>query len=552
MVEKTHALWGTNIDSPPVYYTAYDAPSLAVSQTKQAMDIAIGAWGNFGPLEVNILGTDVTAALQLEAEYTIRHEALDTNWSHWDSPSVDPSSGFHIFTDYAGSSDAAVSDYRTDYQSYDYLMVTMGTGQDFSIQTTEDYQLVVMHEYWHVYQHSHVMDLRSNDNRVVNPRDEKLGQLYMTEGGANYMALKLYNSTHDMRGDYVLTQMTRYLTDGDALERYKTKGVLLQNITKSDPDSDLYYSIGAWFVAYIESKHTAEHYSVHFYNDLNSLGFEAAFTKTYGKSSTDYLAEFEVFINQPLEDILEIIPSSTSNLTAAGEVNVVVTTLGYLGADIIRGTTANDFLSGNVGNDTIFADGGSDTIAGGIGLDTIKYTLARENYTLADVGNSNQTVVEVINGTTDTINTVERLSFSDVNVDLDIAAKPGEAYRIYKAAFDRAPDLVGLGFWINALDNGHSALEMASGFTNSAEFISLYGANNSNDDYLNLLYNNVLDRDGDPGGHAFWLGHLDAGSVTREQLLIDFSESRENKANVIDLIANGIDYVPYGIDLMLV
>jgi hypothetical protein len=93
---------------------------------------------------------------------------------------------------------------------------------------------------------------------------------------------------------------------------------------------------------------------------------------------------------------------------------------------------------------------------------------------------------------------------------------------------------------------------MASGFTNSAEFISLYGANNSNDDYLNLLYNNVLDRDGDPGGHAFWLGHLDAGSVTREQLLIDFSESRENKANVIDLIANGIDYMPYGIDLMLV
>jgi len=57
---------------------------------------------------------------------------------------------------------------------------------------------------------------------------------------------------------------------------------------------------------------------------------------------------------------------------------------------------------------------------------------------------------------------------------------------------------------------------MASGFTNSAEFVELYGENNSNDDYPNLLYNNVLDRNGDAGGHAFWLGHLDAGTVSRE------------------------------------
>ena len=86
---------------------------------------------------------------------------------------------------------------------------------------------------------------------------------------------------------------------------------------------------------------------------------------------------------------------------------------------------------------------------------------------------------------------------------------------------------------------------MASKFNSSPEFISLYGANNSNDDYLNLLYNNVLDRNGDPGGHAFWLGHLDAATVTREKLLIDFSESIENKTNVVELIASGIDYTAY-------
>ena len=219
---------------------------------------------------------------------------------------------------------------------------------------------------------------------------------------------------------------------------------------------------------------------------------------------------------------------------------------GLDGFDRIMGYGGNDIIDGGDGNDHIVAQGGSDTIDGGDGLDTVSYLLGKENYTLVNVGEYESSIVETSYSTTDIIYHVERLSFSDVNVALDITEKPGEAYRLYKAAFDRAPDLVGLGFWIAALDNGETALNMAAEFNKSAEFISLYGANNSNDDYLNLLYNNVLDRDGDAGGHAFWLGHLDAGTVTRERLLIDFSESIENKANVVELIANGIDYMPYG------
>ena len=96
MTLKTNDNWGTIITTPPIYYTTTDAPALAVSKTKEAMDIAIGAWGNFGPVEVNVIGSSVNAALQLEAEYSSRHEALDPKWnSEWDSLSTDPSSGFH-------------------------------------------------------------------------------------------------------------------------------------------------------------------------------------------------------------------------------------------------------------------------------------------------------------------------------------------------------------------------------------------------------------------------------------------------------------------------
>ena len=58
---------------------------------------------------------------------------------------------------------------------------------------------------------------------------------------------------------------------------------------------------------------------------------------------------------------------------------------------------------------------------------------------------------------------------------------------------------------------------------------------------MTKLYNNVLDRNPDQAGFDFWLGAL-ANGATREDILVNFSESKENIANVADLIANGIQY----------
>ena len=319
------------------------------------------------------------------------------------------------------------------------------------------------------------------------------------------------------------------------IDIYAAQGIYGAN-TKNEAGDNLYYLSEDNLVRTI--------YDVSGIDTLNALALDNGITLKLNQGSSSMISP-TTWVHIPFGIIIENAKGTIYDDVISGGRGANVIS-GMWGNDIIFGLEGNDTLNGDHGDDTIFADGGSDTITGGVGLDTIKYPLARENYTLANVAESSASILEIIKGTTDNINTVERLSFSDVNVALDIAAKPGEAYRLYKAAFDRAPDLVGLGFWIKALDNGETALKMASEFNSSPEFISLYGANNSNDDYLNLLYNNVLDRDGDPGGHAFWLGHLNAGSVTRERLLIDFSESVENQANVVDLIANGIDYMPYG------
>ena len=557
MALRTNDTWGTIIATPPDYYSATDAPALAVSRIKEALDLAIAAWGNYGPLEVYTIGSSVNAALQLEVEYSARHEALDPLWDKQrDSPSTDPSSGYHIFTRYATSFGAGVSDFRRDYASYDFFKLTMGTtNYDFFRPTnwptnsgysgpTEGYQRIVMHEYWHVYQGAHVMDMSDGNMMSVNPRIEKLAGIYLNEGGANWMALKLYNSTHDMRGDYVLTEMKKYLTDRDALESYKTRGVSLKDITYGTNDTTNAYAIGTWFVAYLESKHSAEDFSVNFYNDLDSLGFEAAFLKTYGKSSTDYLAEFEIFINQPMDEILKIIPSTSTAGAVTGEVNVVVTTLGDLGADIIRGTKYNDLLNGNGGNDTIFADGGSDTINGGTGLDTIKYTLSQANYTLA-LGESRSTLQEISTGTNDSLSAVERIVFSDKAVALDIGNGEigGSSYRIYKAAFNRTPDEGGLGYWIGQMDLGMDLVDVSARFIDSDEFRAAYGTNPSNGEFLTKVYNNVLGRDPDSGGYDWWVDQLaNNPEKTWDKVMADFSEGTENVENTDSLISNGISY----------
>ncbi|OMH26627.1 DUF4214 domain-containing protein [Motiliproteus sp. MSK22-1] len=142
----------------------------------------------------------------------------------------------------------------------------------------------------------------------------------------------------------------------------------------------------------------------------------------------------------------------------------------------------------------------------------------------------------------ETVIGVDRIQFADTNLALDINGTAGQVYRIYKAAFDRTPDAEGLGFWIDTVEHGGTLQNVAAGFIHSNEFQTLYGDNPSNELFLTSLYHNVLDRDPDQDGFQWWSDKLNSGAESREDILVDFSESPENQANVIDLIGDGIVY----------
>jgi hypothetical protein len=218
--------------------------------------------------------------------------------------------------------------------------------------------------------------------------------------------------------------------------------------------------------------------------------------------------------------------SATTTPVAGAPVPAAVTSLAFSGA-----------------THALAAVAGESKVAGHGGLDTLVYASARAGATIVDDGGS----VSVTDGAGNhaTLSNVERLAFSDGMVALDVHGTAGEAYRLYQAAFDRTPDKAGLGYWIDAMDKGMSLTQAAAGFAGSAEFANLYGAHASDTQFVQALYQNVLHRAGDGAGADFWMHALES-SVTRADVLANFSESAENQAQVIGTIQNGIDYLHWG------
>lgn len=211
--------------------------------------------------------------------------------------------------------------------------------------------------------------------------------------------------------------------------------------------------------------------------------------------------------------------------------------------NLLIGGAGNDRLTGGAGNDVLVGGGGNDILDGGAGLNEADYSGARADYTVTVAG-TGLTVADAQPGRDgiDTLANVQRLKFADGWLAFDTSGDAGEAFRLYQAAFGRAPDLVGLGFWIHVLDRGVALHDVAQTFLDSPEFAQRFGAPDV-PQYVTQLYANVLHRAPDPGGFAFHVGNLESGAIDRAGLLAFFSESPENQAALIGIIQNGIAYV---------
>lgn len=196
------------------------------------------------------------------------------------------------------------------------------------------------------------------------------------------------------------------------------------------------------------------------------------------------------------------------------------------------------------GNDTLIGNAADNILSGGAGFDTVVYAGKMDSYNITREGG----VIHVSSAAdgNDALIDIERVTFGDVAVAYDVSGREGQAYRIYQAAFDRAPDQGGLGFWINAMEHGMTLNTVANAFIGSDEFVSKYGAAASNSDIVTMMYANVLHRAPDAQGLAHWMKLLDTQTLTLADVLTSFSESPENRVALAGIMEQGIVYDLYG------
>lgn len=120
------------------------------------------------------------------------------------------------------------------------------------------------------------------------------------------------------------------------------------------------------------------------------------------------------------------------------------------------------------------------------------------------------------------------------------SAANAQLAQFYAAVLGRAPDLGGLEYWQNNLAHGGSIVDIAQDFLiiihqnyAAGTPVSPLGdpASMSNTQYITDLYLNILGRQPDSGGLAYWQSLMDAG-LSQAQLLVAFTNATATTSSV--------------------
>jgi serralysin len=244
----------------------------------------------------------------------------------------------------------------------------------------------------------------------------------------------------------------------------------------------------------------------------------------------------------------------TNNLGIAWGVVIENATSGS-GADTLTGNPANNRLVGGAGNDTIDGglgddrlegDAGSDTLTGGLGTDTAVYLSPRANYKVEKTSTGWRVTDSTSGDGTDTLQSIERLSFANRQVALDLDGQAGSVARVLGAVFGDTsvlarPDYVGIGlYYMGTL--GYSALDLA-GLALGAKL----GPTPSQEQVVTLLYTNVMNQAPTTGERDAFVNQLKSGEYTYASLTDLAARTPQNEANIqlTGLSNTGLDYLAY-------
>lgn len=193
---------------------------------------------------------------------------------------------------------------------------------------------------------------------------------------------------------------------------------------------------------------------------------------------------------------------------------------------------------------------GGDTLIGGSGRDVAVLAGNRAAYAFANAGPGNgfSGTVGAATGT-DTISNIARFQFADVKLAFDTKGSAGETAKIIGAAFGvdylsntPANDaLKGLG--ISIFDAGVTMQQLSAAIVGLDMFVKLEGTN-SNADFLNLVFDNIVGRLPTPAeAGSLMKAYFDQG-MSQAQVLTMAAELDANVRHIglVGLAGAGLEY----------
>ncbi|MFZ6873218.1 S41 family peptidase [Undibacterium sp. Di27W] len=201
-----------------------------------------------------------------------------------------------------------------------------------------------------------------------------------------------------------------------------------------------------------------------------------------------------------------------------------------------------------------------------VSADVMQFAGKRQNYRITRLGSTYVVLDTTASKPATTVDaSIKVLQFADFRVNLTIADKAktlsvtglNNLIDLYIAFFNCVPDADGLAYWIDQVNAGANEAQIAESFylvaAQSPELTG-YTSNITNDNFIRLIYKNVLSRSGSTAPNAaevdYWSSQLNKGaskgSIVRAVLVAARATANDpNWSWVASLLNNKLDVANY-------
>jgi len=219
--------------------------------------------------------------------------------------------------------------------------------------------------------------------------------------------------------------------------------------------------------------------------------------------------------------------------------------LGSDGADVLRGSRADNFIDAGAGDDLIFASLGQDTVLGGAGNDTLRFeALTLGSATLGRAGDGTAQSVawtDAAGSHATSFSGIETVQLVDATLHFGGGSTAAQVSALYRGLLGWDADAAGLSFWTDRAEEGDALASIATSILGSAEAKLALGGLGT-EAVIGRLYGAILGRDGDAAELGFWRGQVEGG-LSIGEAAAHIAGSAEAAADPTGAAAQGIAVV---------